>query len=766
MLPYPAMRKFLSRAPKRAGDAGRSGPRRRRAVQLGVERVEQRALLSTVTGTNFTGLSLGSSGYIPPDTMGSVGDNNQIFEFLNGSNAVFDKSGTLLKRQSDVAFWNAAKPGSGDRGLSDPRVIFDPTTHRWFISMITTPGSGPNDILLAVSNTADATDGFKGYDIPNNGTSGFTSFGDYDTLGIDDHGVYVSTFGFPTAGSTSTTSLLFVKKADLIGEVTSPSFRLFVTSDPNVIDNYQPVQDLSGAATTSHNFYSAGRNYTEVATINGTDPATATLSTPAFVPNSLNTAALTKGQQPGGPNTIDTGGFRLSGHVIQALGSDWGIQEIEVGSHAAIRWIRFNPTTGAVLNTGQVSDPNRDYYYGSIAISPAGIVAIGFTGSSPSSSTGFSGFASTFYVSGTTDGKTLTLGTPTLTKDGAGRYSLDFGSGNVRWGDYSNTVVDPSDPTSFWTVQEFAATGNTWSTQITRINVQPQVAAVTSSIADGTYGVGAVIPIVITFDAPVTVNTAGGTPYLTLNLNGTAVNAPYTGGSGTTALTFTYTVAEGQTTAGALLDDTSSTALVLNGGTIVSASNGAPAVPTLPTPGSAGSLSASSKIIIDAVAPTVVSYSVLFGSQSYNLIGSSRFDLPWQITGISAVFSKPITAGDAASLTGVTTTGLSGLGTTTLTWTIAPLTIGTFATALTGTGADKLTDAFGNPVGGMAGFSDTFRVLYGDVNGDGVVDSSDMTTDFAATVTPYNIFADINGDGSVTLADVRIVRTRIGTHLP
>ena len=44
----------------------------------------------------------------------------------------------------------------------------------------------------------------------------------------------------------------------------------------------------------------------------------------------------------------------------------------------------------------------------------------------------------------------------------------------------------------------------------------------------------------------VTVNTTGGTPTLTLNDGGTAT---YSGGSGTTALTFSYTVGAGQNTA-------------------------------------------------------------------------------------------------------------------------------------------------------------------------------------------------------------------------
>ena len=53
-------------------------------------------------------------------------------------------------------------------------------------------------------------------------------------------------------------------------------------------------------------------------------------------------------------------------------------------------------------------------------------------------------------------------------------------------------------------------------------------------------------------------------------------------------------------------------------------------------------------LVIDGIAPTVVAYRLLYGTQSYNLIGSTRFDLPWQVTGIQAVFSEPISERPAA----------------------------------------------------------------------------------------------------------------------
>jgi len=287
--------------------------------------------------------------------------------------------------------------------------------------------------------------------------------------------------------------------------------------------------------------------------------------------------------------------------------------------------------------------------------------------------------------------------------------------------------------------------------------VAPVVKSVATSTASGTYGPGATVAITVSFDKPVFVT---GTPQLALNSGGTAL---YASGSGAGTLTFTYKVAIGENTAH--LDYTSTTALSDGVGGSVQDLYANNASLTLPAPGASGSLGASSKIVVDTVAPTIVAYRVLFGSRFYNLIGSTRFDLPWKITGIQAVFSKPITTGSAASLTGISATTVTGLGTNTLTWTFPAQTSGVFSTTLLGKGSAALADAAGNTLAAGAGFSDTFRVLYGDFNGDGVVSSADMLGVFISTGKPYNIFADLNGDGTVNLADVQIARSQIGKHL-
>jgi hypothetical protein len=163
-------------------------------------------------------------------------------------------------------------------------------------------------------------------------------------------------------------------------------------------------------------------------------------------------------------------------------------------------------------------------------------------------------------------------------------------------------------------------------------------------------------------------------------------------------------------------------------------------------------------------APTVTSFNVLYGSRSYNVIGSTRKRLPWDITGIQVTFSQPITSGNAGSLAGVAATSFSGLGTNTLTWTFNPIPQGSFSVVLAGSGPNALTNASGQGLGGGAGFTQALKILWGDFNADGVVNSVDLTdvTNLTHTLA-YNAYADMNGDGVVDAKDVAIVQSRLGT---
>nr|WP_315217028.1 Ig-like domain-containing protein [uncultured Duganella sp.] len=134
-------------------------------------------------------------------------------------------------------------------------------------------------------------------------------------------------------------------------------------------------------------------------------------------------------------------------------------------------------------------------------------------------------------------------------------------------------------------------------------NIQPPapaVTSITSSTANGSYKVGDTISIQVAFDAAVTVS---GTPQLTLATGGAGRAIDYASGSGSTTLTFGYTVQAGDSSSD--LDVFSTGALSLNGGSITQTSGAAAATLTLPTPGTAGSLGANKALVVDGVAPSV-----------------------------------------------------------------------------------------------------------------------------------------------------------------
>ncbi len=141
--------------------------------------------------------------------------------------------------------------------------------------------------------------------------------------------------------------------------------------------------------------------------------------------------------------------------------------------------------------------------------------------------------------------------------------------------------------------------------------IAPTVTGVSSTLADGTYPSGQDVPVTVAFSAPVTVT---GTPQLSLATGSPAATlASYTSGSGTSTLTFAYTVATGNTAAD--LDYSDTTALALNGGTIRGATNHN-AILTLAAPGDSGSLGVASNIVIDAIAPNVVAVTLANGGRS------------------------------------------------------------------------------------------------------------------------------------------------------
>ncbi|RWX01385.1 MBG domain-containing protein [Flavobacterium cerinum] len=179
----------------------------------------------------------------------------------------------------------------------------------------------------------------------------------------------------------------------------------------------------------------------------------------------------------------------------------------------------------------------------------------------------------------------------------------------------------------------------------------PEVSSVNSTLPNGTYKIGDLLPITVNFSETVTVT---GTPTLSLNSGGTA---SYVSGSGTTALIFNYTVGLNQAVAD--LDQASTTALVLAGGTIKDVV-GNNATLTLAAPGTANSLAANKDIAINTTTPTIVSITRVSNANINLTTAQFLVTFSENVTGVNtsdfSITSSGITGSTVTFVSGSTTT--------------------------------------------------------------------------------------------------------------
>ncbi|MCX6126300.1 MAG: Ig-like domain-containing protein [Proteobacteria bacterium] len=127
----------------------------------------------------------------------------------------------------------------------------------------------------------------------------------------------------------------------------------------------------------------------------------------------------------------------------------------------------------------------------------------------------------------------------------------------------------------------------------------PKVLSVTTKKPNGSYKSGETIDIAVQFTEAVKYSSANGGPTLALNSGGTA---KISSGSGTAVWMFQYVVGASQQSN--KLDYTNINSMALDGAAATDTA-GNVLIPALAAPGSASSLSGSSAIVIDTLAPTL-----------------------------------------------------------------------------------------------------------------------------------------------------------------
>ena len=216
--------------------------------------------------------------------------------------------------------------------------------------------------------------------------------------------------------------------------------------------------------------------------------------------------------------------------------------------------------------------------------------------------------------------------------------------------------------------------------------ISPSVIAVTAISPDSAYKAGTIITLAIVFSENITVS---GTPQITLETGTSDAVVNYTSGSGNDTLIFNYTVQSGQNIDD--LDYQSTSALILNGGTIKDASENT-AILTLPNPGSAGSLSANKNIVIDNNVPTITISATEINSSTSIADGSSTADNAIQLTLTTSEEVVNFTQDDI-TVSGGTISNFSKSSSTVYTTTFTPTQLGASSII---TASNSFTDAAGN----------------------------------------------------------------------
>ena len=448
-------------------------------------------------------LALGT-GSIPPD-MGGASNGLQVMQAINGGYAIYDVAGHLQRAiRTDDDFWlRAGIPAAiVGEGLSDPRIVFDVASQRFFVVEITVNQPSPdnptasNAILIAASRTSNPLDGFRAINIrlkPG-------VLGDFPTLGVNADAVTVSTNNFGLSGFTDL-SLFTVPKADLLNSPARPTnvtrfdslsafdggatfgygFALHAASSADPGDG---TMDLVAVSGTQFNRFATSRLLGVGAPRAGLSPARAIFTRFDGIPNA--------GRQPSG-TSYDNSDDRVSANVkkvgrylfvvntvnknqdfSQTAGlknppeDDGGAGEggvLDVSPPApsaapaaatstqfgnAVHWAIIDTVTNKVLIERQIVDPSNkiDYSYPSIDANANGRFVIAYNGSSANMN--ISAYATICDFNTATVKVVCTA--PKLLYAG---LDSDYSLGNpVRWGDYSAVQLDPANGSAFWLFQE------------------------------------------------------------------------------------------------------------------------------------------------------------------------------------------------------------------------------------------------------------------------------------------------------------------------
>lgn len=401
---------------------------------------------------NWAGQS--GSGY-PPDPTGAIGPNHYVQAVNATPLKVYNKTtgANMLTTSVGALFGTSTNDG-------DPIVMYDKYADRWFVSQF---GLSGNKIFIAISQTNDPTGSYYTY------TYTSPQFPDYLKFSIWQNGYYM------TSNQATDKVFCFERDQMLLGNpsarsisanFTTGSVSAFFVPLPADADGGLPP---AGTALPFFSYYDnawgGGTDAVKIwnMTVNWASTPTATISGPTIINTASFDASYSASwddiPQPGTTAKLDgIGGVltyraqwrKWTGYNTVVL--NWGVKISS--TQRSIKWceLRQDQSTGtwSLYQEGIYTPNTSSRWVGSIAMDDNGSIALcyaisdgtsvkpslGYTGRLASDPLGTMSFAETVVISGTS-----------------------IQTSNNRFGDYSQTTLDPSDGLTFWHTGEYFAGG-------------------------------------------------------------------------------------------------------------------------------------------------------------------------------------------------------------------------------------------------------------------------------------------------------------------
>ncbi len=463
----------------------------------------------TAADTFLAKVSDGTS--IPPDVHGGV-DSLYAITAINSSVTIQNRyTHAVISSVTIDAFWASVEVHGTSGASYDPRVHYDPHYKRWIMIADCYGQSANSQLNIAVSATSNPTGTWHMYRLPVGSSSGSGKWLDFPCVGFNKRWVAISGNFFQVTGSGSYISdIIYVfDYASLMAGGTLSYQALTPTGTSFTICPAQTYDTTEVNMFCLEN-YSGGSGKLKLSKISGGAIGSLTLTgityptSPRHWDQSNGTGNDFVPQLGGGTSYLLQGNDDRINNVVQRNNKLWTAYSAFLpaggsASRISAMWWQVD-TAGTVDQIGLIDDPTgaNFYWFPSVAVNDSNDAIFGFATSSASlhPSCGYSVHMHTDPADSSRPVYIYRHGQKTYFNNFSTTVSTP--GYQDRWGDYTQTCIDPVNNHDFFTLQECvpstspAAPNSLWDTWwahvtlCTPLSTVPTQAIYTSSPCTGT----------------------------------------------------------------------------------------------------------------------------------------------------------------------------------------------------------------------------------------------------------------------------------------